>query len=115
MCPAFRGVGMVDISCRISMEDHAKRGTRRMLARHTGWAVRPSEFKRVVYPVGGTSRHRLPPPAGSESGPRRSRNARLRPVWGRLTASGTRKKPTAGVSLRIHIVVPEALWESADD
>jgi hypothetical protein len=26
------------------------------------------ELKRAVYPVGGTSRHRLPPPAGSESG-----------------------------------------------
>jgi hypothetical protein len=32
-------------------------------------AVRPSEFKRVVYPVRGTSRHRLPPPPGSESAP----------------------------------------------
>ena len=30
---------------------------------------RTAPFKRAVYPVGGTSRHRLPPPPGSESDP----------------------------------------------
>jgi len=37
-------------------------------------ALRPSEFKRAVYPVGGTSRHRLPP--GSESAPAARKIAR---------------------------------------
>jgi hypothetical protein len=37
-----------------------------LLARLTDWALRPSEFKRAVYPVGGTSRHCLPPPGGRQ-------------------------------------------------
>ena len=72
----------------------------------------------TVYPVGGTSRHRLPPPAGSESGPPWLPK---RPSWagaGRLTASRDASKTNGRVSSGIQIVVLAAhgsLARLADD
>jgi hypothetical protein len=51
---------------------------RRLLARRTGLGCE-AEFKRAVYAVGGTSRHRLPPPVRVR--PRSSQNRCFRSMW----------------------------------